>query len=475
MFASTVSYSNVSVDNTGISVQVPVIITRDGILKSYLDYCLLFRTKSQKWKARSVFSIRLLLDYMEVNKGVFEKPREMFREFSNSLFTGTVGDNNNDPSGLYWKPRKEEDASFLINLITHYTDWLAAVNEDNDLQLNPFREASAFEQRLNWAAYCQKKDRVFLSHLWSRTDAQRINSQVRSSARFVRNSSSTGIFDNAKAFPEGRINDLIHTGFVLPGKDHKTKSHERLNLRDVLITMLMHFGGLRVSEVFHIFVEDIAVVEHSELDYVVKIYHPSDGLAPTSETETRKEYLSKNYYLKPRSEYPLDKKLHAGWKNPLLTYNSGKFFTVFFFPQSAGDYFYALWKLYVIHQRVTPKKGEEHPFAFTTRTGSPHTILSYGSSRQRAVERIGLTYSKAACTTPHADRHRYGQSLAEAGVDPMTIKTAMHHKSMESQKIYTQPTEKEMRKRLESAEKHMTNLPQVQQDRAIEHKRNHYV
>ena len=463
MLSSTVLQSHVSVDNTGISVQVPAIVTSDGILKSYLEYLLLFRARSQSWKTRSVFAMQLLLDYMDANNGVFDKPQKMFREFSNCLFTGTVGKNNNDPSGLYWKPRKIEDAKFLINLITHYTDWLSAINEEEKLQLNPFREASAFEQRLNWAAYCQKKDRSFMSHLWSYSDAQKTNARIRSvSGLSGRSDSSAGIFDAAKAFPKGKIDDLIHQGFVLPGKKHKTALHERLNLRDVLITLLMHFGGLRVSEVFHIFVEDIAILKDSNINYVVKVYHPEIGLAPTQEKETRKEYLSKRYHLIPRTQYPTSKRAFAGWKNPLLTNSIGKFFTVFFFPNKAGDLFFEYWRLYLEYQRVPPQKGAEHPYAFTSRSGSPHTISSYKTSLQRAVERIGLIYSKADSTTPHAHRHRYGQNLAEAGVNSMSIKTALHHRSIESQQTYTQPTEKEVRKQLASLEKNMATKPPEQ-------------
>ncbi|WP_413113191.1 gamma-mobile-trio recombinase GmtY [Thaumasiovibrio sp. DFM-14] len=452
MHSSTALKARITLDNTGTQVETPVIVTSEGVLKSYLNYLLAFRHKSESWKNRSVFAVRLLLDYMNANKGVFEKPKDMFREFSNALFTGTVGNDGSDPSGLRWQPRKEPDANFLINLITHYTDYLSEVNEDEGYTLNPFRDASPFEQRLNWAAYYQKRDRAFLSHLWKRQDATLKNSKVRQ-VKARNKTLSVGIYDIAKAFPDGRINDLLYQGFVYPGKEHCKVIHERLNLRDVLITILMHYGGLRISEVCHIYVQDIVELQlGGKTQRAVKVYHPSLGLAPIDDRMTRREYLQKHFGLKPRNEYPASQKRFAGWKNSMLTNVKGKFFTVEFFPEKAKEQFFLLWKMYLMYQRFPPKKGQEHPYAFTSREGTPYTIKSYFESRKRAVERIGLEYSKEACTTPHADRHRYGQNLAESGVPSIVIKTAMHHSSIQSQQVYTQPTEKEVRRQLKNAE-----------------------
>jgi len=452
MHSSTVLTAQVTIDNTGSRFELSVIITSEGILKSHLDYLIVFRGKSESWKNRSVFAVRLLLDYMNANKGVFDKPRDMFREFSNSLFTGTVSNDGFDPSGLRWQSREQSNANFIINLVTHYTDYLSEVNEDENYKLNPFRDASPYEERLNWAAYYQKRERVFLSHLWKHKDAAIANRIVRHIP--TRNKVlSHGDYEAAKAFPEGRINDLLYLGFVMPGKGHSDVLHERLNLRDVLITILMHYGGLRISEVCHIYVQDIVEFQLSgKNEQAVKVYHPSEGLAPIDEKMARREYLQKYFGIKPRNEYTASKRLFAGWKSPMLTNAKDKFFTIEFFPEKAKVQFFLLWKMYLMYQRVPPKKGEEHPYAFTSREGTPYTIKSYSASRKRAVERIGLTYSKESGTTPHADRHRYGQNLAESGVSSIVIKTAMHHLSIESQQVYTQPTVKEVRRQLKNAE-----------------------
>ena len=184
----------------------------------------------------------------------------------------------------------------------------------------------------------------------------------------------------------------------------------------------------------------------------MKVHDPKLGVSPIDKNQTRIEYLQFIFGLKPRSEYLASSKQFAGWKNPLLTNSNGMFFTVEFFPSTAGDLFFKLWKLYLLHQRVSPSEPNLHPYAFTSKTGDPLSIKAYSKARKRAVERIGLEYSKQACTTAHSDRHSYGQNLAENGVPPLIIKTAMHHRSMDSQFVYTQPSEDELRSQLKRAE-----------------------
>jgi site-specific recombinase XerC len=60
-----------------------------------------------------------------------------------------------------------------------------------------------------------------------------------------------------KFFSEDRMADLLFKGFIVPGKQKSLRIEERLNLRDILITMLMHYGGLRMSEPFHLYIHDV--------------------------------------------------------------------------------------------------------------------------------------------------------------------------------------------------------------------------
>ncbi|MBL4898654.1 MAG: site-specific integrase [Colwellia sp.] len=389
------------------------------------------------------------------NDGVFETPRKMFFEFSNRLHTGTIV-NWSDPSQLYWKPRTPVYARTLIGYIAHYTDWLSDVNEDSSLQLDPYERADKLQERLNWAAYYQKRERAFLSHLWKTDEAKISNSRSRLSAKSLKSlsvESGSCSFDLHTPFPEKHIGRLLTEGFARPGRVIASKAAVDTNIRDVLITLLMHYGGLRVSEVFHLYTYDFQ--GFSENDFVVKVYHPEYGISPVEGFESRREYLA-SYGLIPRFEYPKTKKRHAGWKGSLLTSNREKSFIINFFPQSVQAKVFQLWKIYIASSRVRPAKGEAHPYAFTSRDGSPLSIDSFVASHKRAVKSIGLRYGQMHCTTPHCHRHSFGQRLAKSGLEPIFIKTAMHHKSIESQQVYTQPSYETFNNRMREADAELT-------------------
>ena len=438
--------ANIRMDNTGLQVSLPVIVTHDGLLRSYLDYLIVHRNKSRSWKDRSAFAVRLLIDYTKQNEGCFDKPYELFREFSNSLYTGTIGEDGNDPSWLRWKPRSDNDAAFLIKLITSYTDWLARQHEEKKFQINPKVKPTRYEEWMGLAAHYQKKRRAFLSHLWA-------NNPDPSYSRYVmpRKVSGSKGTESKKSFPEGRIDDLLWDGFVRYGFETSDRIHERLDLKNVLITMLMHYGGLRLSECFHLWVEDIIPWEDGTA--LVKVFHPDKGKVGQN-SPSRREELRQRFGLKPRFEYPKSHTLHAGWKDPKEDNENRHFLQVWWFPQSAGETFNELWRLYLTYQRYSD--DDNHPFAFTTRTGAPHSIKGYNQSLKRAVERIGLPFSKEAGTTAHAHRHSYGQALSDAKSSSLIIKNALHHKSIESQQVYTELSEKQMRAHLKrlSPEQH---------------------
>ena len=187
---------------------------------------------------------------------------------------------------------------------------------------------------------------------------------------------------------------------------------------------------------------------------VVKVYHPSEGKI-SSEKLTRRAYLLEKCGMLPRNKYKKTHKLHAGWKGVKYDNDVKKFISIFWFPSKAGEDFYALWLMYIKSLRVSPPKEKNHPFAFTTRSGSPHTLGAYNSSLKYAVERIGLEFSKSAGTTAHGGRHSLGSSLKEANVPPLYIRNVLHHMSLESQQVYTQPSEGEIQEKLLDAETKM--------------------
>jgi integrase len=65
------------------------------------------------------------------------------------------------------------------------------------------------------------------------------------------------------------------------------------------------------------------------------------------------------------------------------------------------------------------------------------------SPSERDLRSLGLT--------PHGHRHAYGQRLKHAGVAPEIIMRCMYHSAIDSQKVYTEPSRREIAGALISA------------------------
>lgn len=452
-----VIHCKIKTDTTGVTTLLPVIFTTEGLLLSHLRFLLEHKTMSQSWIQSNTHAIGLLLDYNIQNKSAFDQPVEMFKNFSNRLFTGTVDEAGSDPSGLYWRPRSIASANKIIGQITAFSDWLAKDRGDIDSALNPWRQASKHEEMLNWAAWAQRKEHAFLKHLWKAGD-QKTQAQNKLS-RTVRNRIRPKAHgEEVKKFPEKHIGALLHHGFVMPGCDHEQEPWRRLNLRDVMITYLMHYGGIRTSENFHIYLCDITPDPNAPASALVKVYDPVNGQAPTVPGSTlnyanRADFLRLSYQMEPRNFLPKSAIAHAGWKHPLLdfTQNGANFFKVQWAPRSAGETFLKLHEWYLRYQRVSPDPDQSHPFYFTSLRGQPYTIRAFQQAHAKSVERIGLEPSKHLGTSCHGHRHAYGARLEQMDVGAKVKQRAMHHQSIESSKIYSDMTADEVRQALDEA------------------------
>lgn len=438
-------------DNSGITIEIPVLVTEYGPLMPLVEY---FRehveTHSQNWMIKLTQAVGLLIDYMDANHDCFSDTKDLFSTFAMRLSSGTVNKDGLDPSGLYWNGRNPKLVRQLVSQLSEFSDWMA--KKQGTKPLNPWRQATRSEERLAWAAWYHKRDRAFLGHTWSSDDSG--NGMTRARNTLLQR---TPIIDHesVKFFPENYIQDLMFKGFIVPGKQKSPRLEERLNLRDILITLLMHFGGLRVSEPFHLYVHDVqADPSHPELAWV-RIFHPSVGNAPPDWLNhegkpircNRQRYLLGKYGLKPRNHYHVTSQLHAGWKNNALNDKAG-YMDVHWFPEWPGVLFKQLWVKYMAQRARLPC---DHPFAFVTLKGKPYAIDSFVTQYRRAVERIGLVPAKAMGTSPHGHRHAYGQALADYDLNPIFRKKALHHKSLESQAVYTEPNRAKVRQAMESA------------------------
>ncbi|KOP51078.1 gamma-mobile-trio recombinase GmtY, partial [Pseudomonas coronafaciens] len=325
-------------DNTGREIELPALLTPQGILISHLRFLASTRylKKSASWRERNVFAMKLLLSYIGANEGYFSKTTELLESFATALQYGTINiETQQDPAGLYWLPRKAEDARTLLQHITAYTDWLVGEPGHEQSLVNPFRKATSVEERMNWCAYYQRQSNVFLNYLNKPKDAAAENQWVRRTQ-----TSNVPMFNRrlTKRFPESEINNLLETGWVRRMADPEATANDRIDWKGRAITVLMHYAGLRKSEIFHLFLSDV-IVDRKRKEAYVRIWHPENGRVQEEGYTNRRDYLNRRYRRKPRTEYSKIDSLHAGWKSPLLTDGSDGFLEVYFYPLDMAKVF----------------------------------------------------------------------------------------------------------------------------------------
>lgn len=426
----------------------------NGLLKSHLEFLVQYRRKSMTWRNQSCKAMLLLLDYTDSMGDRFQYPQQMFASFSEALFEGTIDEKGDDESELNWKPRSPSTANMYIGHVTRFSEWLFNKTGDESNLLNPMRAATKHERICNLAAYHQRKHRAFLSHTYHDDKAYK-NAQF---TRTLQRHKVRSKIPEAKRLKSNVATHLIEDGFW-KYKPNFTKP-EQLNLRNVLITMLLAYGGLRISEPFHIFVSDLYDDPIDPKSILVKVCNPVHADAPDdwcnmkgNMHDNRENFLLKKYGLLPRNKSNISS-YHAGFKS-----DGFMEFTVQWFPTSAGILFKNLVRIYLSQEiyRVVDK-NYPHPFLFTNQNGAPASIAKYRRAHSNALRKLGYDPSRYAGNNPHGSRHNYASSLKESGVSSLATKKALHHISIESQKVYQSEMEnKNLRAELMNAEQRMAS------------------
>jgi integrase len=391
------------------------------------------RLKSHSWKSKSAQSILLLLNFTEAKEGHFKNPPKMFQAFSDALYEGTLDENGDDPSELRWKSHSTKTANILIWHVEQYSDWLYRVTDEKSTLLNPYRTATKQERISNMAAWHHKESRSFLRHTADHEGAKEHSKKAREMARRKGHHHSAepiSVFDNNIA------QELILKGFWR--NSPKPEALNQLNLRNVLITMLLHYTGVRVSEPFHIFIDDIYEDPLLPNSAFIMVNHPIHGAAPehwcksdkSRKDDNRQDYLMQKFGMEDRKT-STDKNYHSGWKSGMFSS-----FPLYFFPSEAGVLWWRLWKLYLNTGQRVSNENNRHPFAFTNQYGAPASLEGFKKAHRNALNKLGYESSKAYGTNPHAHRHWIGTLLHKLGVDPKIVQKVLHHSSLESQESY---------------------------------------
>lgn len=419
-------------DTSGAYEETPVLIGEDGIVTPVMEYCIR-SNRSLAWKKKLNLAVSLFLDYWEANSDTLFGYR-LFDGFAHRLHTGTFNTETSlDPSGLCWLPRKTQYANELIEMLSTFFDWWAKENPAVN-HPNPKVMATAKQQNIQLAANEFRRQRSLLGHLWKKPDVL--------SRRHRKKGAIKVVSSDPPRFPDSRFEELLLKGFKVGGK---------LNYRDILITLLLNKGGFRGSEPMHLWVEDVFPDPQQSNSAMVLIYHPTLGAAPATWTYpdgrkrkgNRQEYLAEKFGIPPRTQV-LGKK-NAGWKNPTLD-DEAFCMRAFWFEPVYGEWFLHFWDLYMRQLAGIPR---EHPYAFVNTDRAPlghiYSMAQYSKSHAAAVSRIGMTVGKGFGTTPHGHRHAFGWRTKQGGLSEIETQRMMHHRSPESQKVYTQPSQLDIR------------------------------
>ncbi|QVL21437.1 site-specific integrase [Pseudomonas qingdaonensis] len=439
------SIAKIVVDDSGLQSEMTILITENGPVTVLIDYLLANQHLSPVWQRLVTQATKLLLEYMEANHHYFSEPHELFQAFATHLYTGTIDDNGLDDSGLGWIPTSRETSNRFISALEGLTDYVAI--RYNTPNMNPLTTASTYDQRLNYAAWYRRNINNFLGHIESKALPD-----IVMKARNVRGRTTLRKIDNdAVAFPERLFQRMYMEGFG-------SASDPRCAVRDQLILIMMHGAGLRESDTLHLWIMDVGDHPLIEGGAMVRIYHPEDGAAPNKwrgrrGTTTRGAYLRENYALTARNL--LQGTRRVGWKTRLVDH-CDNYIQLHWFPTRFSVLFMALWQ---VHIRYLARVERDHPYAFVSyeksAIGAPYTLQAFNGNYKRALARIGEIASKSEGRSTHGHRHAYGRRLSRAEISPEIIRKAMHHTSLESQKVYTTPSISEISSGLKSAEERL--------------------
>ena len=222
-------------------------------------------------------AVGLLVDYIATHAAQYADITRrvcLFDTFAHAVLDGTIRDGD-DPAGLWWHPRTAARAKKLVTLVCEVSDWLA--EHYGATPINPFtRTASMSEQIAFWRRWnTQKATSSLLGHVKAPGQAAARAKKARTGAR---PGQDIVVRDRPPYFPEEQIEALLFEGFLVPGHQKDQRAWNRWNLRDILITMLLHYGGLRMSEPMHLWVDDVFIAPKDRECARVLVHHPRDDI-----------------------------------------------------------------------------------------------------------------------------------------------------------------------------------------------------
>jgi hypothetical protein len=213
--------ARVLTDETDVYTEIPALLTASGILEPLIDYFLhRSHDRSLEWMRKVTRSIRLFLEYLQVNLAERDAHR-LFQNFAQRLYTGTFSrETGIDTTGLCWLPRSPHDAARIVTHLNDFFNWLGEIRPEAST-VNPRYGGGAFDRQTDEAAYQYRRNKAFLGHTWAS------NATPRSTGYRLRYRRLPKV-DRGEppAFPEGRFEDLLFEGFRT-GDQYDSRSRVR--------------------------------------------------------------------------------------------------------------------------------------------------------------------------------------------------------------------------------------------------------
>jgi hypothetical protein len=462
-----------------------VIVTTDGsVVAELVEYFLTpaALVASRSWQEKVVQAVGLLFDYTEAKPPTAEQIVDgtYLTAFVEDMYRGTCGPHGADPLGLYWPAATRTKVLATLKALNRFATFCQT--KYGVAHVNPLRPPT-FGERVAAARRAERKNAnsMFLHLKNARalltgaldvlpdgsvddalSDAEEEEEETGgertdpSSVRWVAGRREHNVrLKRPPALAEDDAVRLFAEGFVVrPG----APGWHAYNVRDLMIAILLRQAGLRVSEVFHLFVRDVMEDPARPGHAKVLLYHPEDGLAeyidPLTRCRvrtTRASWLQTHWGGRRPRNLMHGSEEYAGWKHLLLDEGAPHWYANVYWVDTGAAFgsatvFWSLWNYYIAHVRP---RDTDHPYLFCAHHGETRGLpYKYDAYSERAfpaaVRRAGLSPEKARGTTPHGLRHAYAQDLrrklAYLPKDEREVMIAycMHHNSVESQRVYTE-------------------------------------
>lgn len=398
------------------------------LFRELLSYFELNNGYSLSWQRQVSRSIGLFYDYCVVKAPMYSNDNNVIDAIRGFIQCSISGDTE-----LRWVPSRIKTVRRHVSNIIDFSKFLeidgiipkseTKLHKEYFYRAAAVKNNSAYSHIINVKSLAKNLQANSLDHIY----------------KFPKHATSNTI--NIKAFPEELIEALLNEGF-------KHKNGEE-NIGAKMITILMLFGGMRNSEPFHLWYNDINL--YPKIGGIeIRLHHPSDATCniPPYISKSRYNYLLERKIL-PRNNRNNSHSLYAGWKN--LALDNTLSTEIKIIHTDVENLFKHLYLKYMNQRDVfidtyKNKNGFDHPFLFV-KTGDPNDLgapLSM-SSYVKALKAASIRLSKLGYDSqygakngfnPHAMRHWFASILSEMGVNPKVIQSLMNHRNILSQEVY---------------------------------------